>query len=385
MKNIFFKLLFCLIVFVVFQIDAFSQTTIEQQLVVNTNTHTLGGNFIIAVQVKVTNLPIACTLGSETIDLQYDNTKLTYVSGAWNAGAGITLANGYSRTITNTGTVVRVGAVGSSVDGGVNAYGTDLTASYVTWATITFHIASTTTTSITIDPATNQIGLFDTYQNGDGSGGAGTGSITNQTLSTPIVITNVALPVELTSFTASVNRLDAQLEWSTATEVNNYGFEIEKRAVSNKQSTASNWTKIGFVKGNGTSNVKQSYSFSENVTESGRYAYRLKQIDNDGAFKYSQEAEVTIEVPKVFTLNQNYPNPFNPTTTISFTLAQDGITVLRIFDILGREVATLANGDMKAGVVQHVTFDASRLSSGIYFSCLENNGLRQIKKIVLMK
>jgi hypothetical protein len=167
--------------------------------------------------------------------------------------------------------------------------------------------------------------------------------------------------------------------------VNNYGFEIEKRAVSNKQSTASNWTKIGFVKGNGTSNVKQSYSFSENVTESGRYAYRLKQIDNDGAFKYSQEAEVTIEVPKVFTLNQNYPNPFNPTTTISFTLAQDGITVLRIFDILGREVATLANGDMKAGVVQHVTFDASRLSSGIYFSCLENNGQRQIKKITLMK
>jgi hypothetical protein len=90
-------------------------------------------------------------------------------------------------------------------------------------------------------------------------------------------------------------------------------------------------------------------------------------------------------VPKVFALNQNYPNPFNPTTTISFTLAQDGITVLRIFDILGREVATLANDMMKAGVLQQVTFDASRFSSGVYFSCLENNGLRQIKKIMLMK
>jgi hypothetical protein len=194
------------------------------------------------------------------------------------------------------------------------------------------------------------------------------------------------LPVELASFTASVNRLNAQLSWTTATEVNNYGFDIEKRAVSDKQSAANSWAKVGFVKGNGTSNVQHTYSFSENVTESGTYAYRLKQIDNSGAFKYSQEAQVTIGVvPKVFALNQNYPNPFNPTTTISFTLAQDGITVLRIFDILGREVATLANDMMKAGVLQQVTFDASRFSSGVYFSCLENNGLRQIKKIMLMK
>ncbi len=167
--------------------------------------------------------------------------------------------------------------------------------------------------------------------------------------------------------------------------MNNYGFDIERRVVSNQPSAVSSWTKVGFVQGNGTSNDKHSYSFSENITVSGTYAYRLKQIDNGGAFKYSQEAQVTIEVPKVFMLNQNYPNPFNPTTTISFTLAQDGMTTLKIYDISGREVATLANGMMKAGVIQQVTFDASRLSSGTYFSCLENNGLRQIKKIVLMK
>jgi hypothetical protein len=198
-------------------------------------------------------------------------------------------------------------------------------------------------------------------------------------------ITDHFLPVELTSFTASVSQLNTTLQWSTATEVNNYGFDIERRVVSNQPSAVSSWTKVGFVQGNGTSNDKHSYSFSENITVSGTYAYRLKQIDNGGAFKYSQEAQVTIEVPKVFMLNQNYPNPFNPTTTISFTLAQDGMTTLKIFDIMGREVATLANGMMKAGVIQQVTFDASRLSSGIYFSCLENNGLRQIKKIVLMK
>ena len=193
------------------------------------------------------------------------------------------------------------------------------------------------------------------------------------------------LPVELTSFTASVSQLNSDLNWSTATEVNNYGFDVERRTVSSQLSAVSTWQKVGFVQGNGTSNVQHSYSFSDKVTVSGTYAYRLKQIDNSGAFKYSQEAEVTIEVPKVFMLNQNYPNPFNPTTTISFTLAQDGMTTLKIFDITGREVATLANGMMKAGVVQQVTFDASRLSSGIYFSCLESNGLRQIKKLMLMK
>jgi len=190
-----------------------------------------------------------------------------------------------------------------------------------------------------------------------------------------------SLPVELASFTAAALNNSAALAWKTATEKNNYGFEIERRVVG----SASQWFKIGFVAGNGTSSKEHTYSFADANVSSGTYVYRLKQIDNDGTYKYSGEAEVTITMPTVFALNQNYPNPFNPTTTISFTLAQDGYTTLKIYDVLGKEVATLVNGEMKAGVQNTITFDASKLSSGVYFSRLQNSGSTQIKKLVLMK
>ena len=195
----------------------------------------------------------------------------------------------------------------------------------------------------------------------------------------------VRLPVELVSFTVTVASNAATLTWKTATEVNNYGFDVERRLINSQSSTLNSWGKIGFVKGSGTSNSAHSYSYADASVSSGTYAYRLKQIDNNGTYKYSSEAEVTVSVPKVFALNQNYPNPFNPTTTITFTLAQDGFTTLKVYNILGKEVATLANGEMKAGVANTVSFNASKLSSGVYFSKLESNGSIQIKKLVLMK
>jgi len=193
------------------------------------------------------------------------------------------------------------------------------------------------------------------------------------------------LPVELLAFTATANRTKAYLHWSTATEVNNYGFDIERRLINSKSSTANNWTKIGFVEGNGTSNSAHSYSYTDASVSSGTYAYRLKQIDNNGTYKYSSETEITIAVPKVVALNQNYPNPFNPTTTITFTLAQDGFTTLKIYDMLGREVTTLVNGEMKSGVMNAVSFNASKLSSGVYFSRLESSGNVQTKTLMLLK
>ena len=193
------------------------------------------------------------------------------------------------------------------------------------------------------------------------------------------------LPVELVSFTATVASNAATLTWKPATEVNNYGFDVERRLVNNQSTTLNSWEKIGFVKGSGTSNSAHSYSYTDASVSSGTYAYRLKQIDNDGTYKYSSEAEISISIQKLFMLNQNYPNPFNPTTTFSFTLAQNGFTTLKIYDILGKEVATLVNGEMKAGLQNRVNFDASNLSSGVYFSRLENNGSVQIKKLVLIK
>jgi hypothetical protein len=167
--------------------------------------------------------------------------------------------------------------------------------------------------------------------------------------------------------------------------------DLERRIVDNQNLSLPSpnrgglgWGSIGFVAGSGTSNTEHTYSYSDANISSGTYAYRLKQIDNSGTFKYSNEAEVTISVPKVLTL-ANYPNPFNPTTTLSFTLAQDGFTTLKIYNVLGKEVATLVNGEMKAGITNTVAFDASKLASGVYFSRLENNGSAQIKKLVLMK
>jgi len=193
------------------------------------------------------------------------------------------------------------------------------------------------------------------------------------------------LPVELTSFTATISNLNATLTWKTATEVNNYGFEIERRLIDSKASSVNSWGKIGFVKGSGTSNSPKEYSYTDASVASGTYAYRLKQIDNNGAFKYSQEAEVTVVVPKVFALSQNYPNPFNPSTTITFTLAEDSRVSLKVYDIIGREVAMLVNGDMKAGELHSVLFDASKLSSGLYFYRLDAGKNSLVRKLVLMK
>jgi hypothetical protein len=192
-----------------------------------------------------------------------------------------------------------------------------------------------------------------------------------------------SLPVELASFVATTTNSTATLQWGTATETNNYGFEVEKRKTG--ETGDGRWTKVGFVAGNGTSSSVHQYSFTDGNVASGTYAYRLKQIDNSGTFKYSNEAEVTITVQTVFALNQNYPNPFNPSTAITFTLAQDGYTTLKVYDILGREVVTLVNGEMKAGVQNSVTFDASKLSSGIYFSRLESSGQVQMKRMIVIK
>jgi hypothetical protein len=192
------------------------------------------------------------------------------------------------------------------------------------------------------------------------------------------------LPVELISFNASVANNNVHLNWSTATETNNSGFEIE-RLQDSKIEKLKDWEKIGFVPGFGTTTEPKSYSFvDENVT-TGIYKYRLKQIDFDGSFTYSNEIEVEVDfTPKEFVLYQNYPNPFNPKTVISYQLPVYGNVTLKVYDVLGNEVATLVNEEKPAGEYE-VEFDASTLASGMYLYKLQAGGFSSIKKMVMMK
>ena len=192
-----------------------------------------------------------------------------------------------------------------------------------------------------------------------------------------------ALPVEMTSFTASVNGGNAILQWVTATELNNYGFEIE-RASSGLNGSNSGFEKIGFVKGHGNSSSVLKYSYTDRLTESGKYLYRLKQIDSDGTYKYSKEIEAVNSVPSAFTLGQNYPNPFNPSTNINFSLKNASNVELTVYNAIGEKVAQLVNEKKEAGNYS-VSFDAKKLASGIYLYSLKAGSNYAVKKMNLIK
>ncbi len=187
-----------------------------------------------------------------------------------------------------------------------------------------------------------------------------------------------ALPVELVSFEAASNGTEVNLNWETATETNNKGFEIQK-------SVGSEFQTIGFVNGKGTTTESQSYSFTEKTVSSGTYTYRLKQIDFNGSFQYSNEVEVhVLSTVSEYALAQNYPNPFNPTTTINFSVPEAGNVTLSVYNTIGQEVATLVNGVVAAG--QHeVTLNAQSLPSGAYFYKLQTGNSTMIKKMLLLK
>ena len=186
------------------------------------------------------------------------------------------------------------------------------------------------------------------------------------------------LPVELSSFSASVTGNNVKLNWTTATELNNSGFDILRRTENGQ------WEKIAYVNGHGTSTESLIYSFTDNNLSTGKYSYRLKQIDFNGAFEYSDIVNVEIEQPSSFKLFQNHPNPFNPSTTINFQIHETGLVTLNVYDILGNEVTTLVNEKKEPGYYRF-TYDASGLSSGTYIYQLRMGSFVQTKKLILIK
>lgn len=187
-----------------------------------------------------------------------------------------------------------------------------------------------------------------------------------------------ALPVELNMFVAKVKNNSVQLIWSTATEVNNYGFDIERKCSN------SDWKKIGFAQGYGNCNSPKNYSYTDQPLGDVTFKYRLKQIDFDGTFEYSHEIEVKLDEVKQFTLEQNYPNPFNPTTTIRFSLPFSTDVSINVFNLLGEKVDQVLNSSLNSGY-HEIIFDGSKLTSGIYFYQLKAGDFKATKKFIITK
>ena len=229
------------------------------------------------------------------------------------------------------------------------------------------------------------INIFDPdyYKQGSPSGFAGWGNFAKQWWGSEwgseyrtLTLSSGQVPVELTSFSAAFTADGVTLQWETSTETNNQGFEVQR------SSDNQNFSTVAFVRGHGTTAQMKYYSYIDKTDLTGAIYYRLKQLDFGGNYKYSNIVEVTRAVS--YDLSQNFPNPFNPTTTITYSIPQNSYVTLKIYDILGSEVANLVNGEVEAGV-HKVNFNAVGLNSGVYFYTIKAGNFNETKKLMLMK
>jgi hypothetical protein len=270
--------------------------------------------------------PSSLTQGQPSIDVVITGTPTSLGEGFYDPGSGF--ANRISATIS----------------GGVTVNSTTYNSPTQVTLNVSTVGAATGTKTVTI---TNPDGQFTSSSS----------------------IFQVPLPVALASFSSSVNKRDVTLSWSTTFELNNKGFDIER-----KKESGGEWAKIGFIPGHGTTNDPQEYVFKDSKLVTGKYNYRLKQIDYDGTYeRYNLNEVVSIGIPSSVDVSQNYPNPFNPLTKIDYNIPYDGIVKIQIFDITGKEVSTIINESKPAGYYT-VEFDASNIASGIYFYRIFSDG-----------
>ncbi|MBP6672189.1 MAG: T9SS type A sorting domain-containing protein [Bacteroidetes bacterium] len=322
---------------------------------------------------------------NSTTSIQIDGTLKcgTHVvtlgsSSVFTLSSGATLYSGYPTGIN-----------GNFNTSGTKTFATD--ANYVyngTTPQVTGALLPATVNNLTINNAAGVTLSQNTTVNGviTLSNGVFNNSTNSITLgpSASVVVTGgsstVALPVELTSFTAAVRGKNVELVWNTATEVNNAGFNIERRSLTGE------WTKVGFVEGNGTVNNPKSYRFSDNVPSAASYQYRLKQIDRDGKFEYSPVVDAVVGLTTAdYQLSQNYPNPFNPSTTFSFAVKSAERTTVKVYNLVGQEVAVLFNDIAQPNQLYTLRFDAKTLPSGIYLYSLRSANRNEVKKMSLIK
>ena len=338
-------------------------TTTDQKLEIDENSHMIGGTFSVYYEIKGTNLPGSSTLGTLNADIVYDSTQLRFVNGT-NWATGLDSANGYALNVQSNEVEqdnnrwVRISIIAKNV-ANANPPGIVLTASYITIVKINFIILNTDNpVSLTLKCVTNQIGFFANAGNSPDDY-----IINDQVLSPPQIISGVPLPIELSSFNFDVSGRNVNLKWSTNVEQNNAGFDIERKGLAKNDT----WNKVGYSNGQGNKNSLTRYVFTDSKLAAGKYNYRLKQIDNNGNFKYfNLNGIVEIANPKKFELSQNYPNPFNPSTKIDYALPLDSKVNIVIYDMLGREITSLVQEQQKAGYYT-VQLNAANFASGTYF------------------
>jgi hypothetical protein len=354
----------------------YAQITIEQMLEVVRNDQIVGGEFHVAIKVKKTGITSANTIGSFTIDFVYDENLLQFDKGIHQA---ITYLKGYNVFFSDAvSNLIRYGATGGLIYPGAFS-GHDVQDSYEIYGIAVFIILDDQVSAdIFIEESSNDIGLFDSHANSNN-----TGVIHDQPLSPPINISNEPLPVELVSFSANYAGNKVGLEWQTATEIDNYGFEIERREAETENAQ---WRNISFIAGAGNSSNNISYTYFDENLNDDHYFYRLKQIDNDGSYTYSDEVEVKFDlIAEDFTLTQNYPNPFNPSTQIKFGFKEDTQASLKVYNTIGELVSVLFNSKAEAGNLYSVTFNADNLPSGMYIYELRSEKITEVRKMLLLK
>lgn len=350
--------------------------TYDLNFVVIQNAGINGGNFDVKIQIK----------GSSIFKLASSNITFNFSNGL--SSPSLLTAYNFSNapnytamTVTepNTG-VASINIVYPQTDA---SFATEVSTSYVDVAAVRFVIADyTQTSSLTFRSSSPS---FTNVSKCTGSGlpnPPGTFVVTLLAAGTWNNL-DVPLPVELSTFIASTNQSVVNLKWQTKTEVNNYGFEVERKIGNGKLGEGS-WVKIGFVPGNGNSNSPNNYSLTDkNPVGGSRFIYRLKQIDSDGKFEYSQEVEVEL-APQVFNLYQNYPNPFNPSTTIRFALPVATKLNIVLYNSLGESLRTIAEGFFDSGY-HSVEIDLSGLPSGVYIYRFNSDKYANNKKLLLLK
>lgn len=255
-------------------------------------------------------------------------------------------------------------------------------------------VSNTTTTQAfksedngaTWDSKTFPSGAYHSWHMDLALAGANANAVTTSNTGIISKINESAMPVKLESFTSNVSGRNVNLKWSTSFEENNYGFEIERIPVSQN---AEKWSKIGFIKGNGNTNTKSDYYYSDSKLNSGKYQYRLRQIDYNGNYEYfNLSSTLEIGLPGKFILSQNYPNPFNPVTKIDYEIPNNSNVNIELYDMTGKEVKSLVNTNQNAGYYT-IQLNASDLSSGVYFYRLisqsNGNNIVLTKKLSVIK